>query len=191
MKFSDGFHLRCFILAFAGLALLFLGCSRQVQSASQILKTPNWSVNVPPNWMRLSKPDNTNATILSFDGACLQYIFIQDRRISQAFLYTRHVLRDGMLPHEIADVIVEDLRSDPHIKHFNPISIEPAMIANQPGFKMIYTYYDQQDVKFKTLYYGALVSGRFFNLRYAATLRHYFEKDLNTFERLFGSLHLK
>lgn len=42
----------------------------------------------------------------------------------------------------------------------------------------------------KTIYYGVISSGHFFNIRYTAAKRYYFATDLDTFRKVFKSLHL-
>ncbi len=74
--------------------------------------------------------------------------------------------------------------------NFKVIENAPAGIDGHAGFKILFTYKDKKGSQFKTLYYGFVSADSFFNLRYCAAARHYFEKDLATFEQIISSFHL-
>lgn len=135
--------------------------------------------------MHLSTPESE---ILSKDGPYLEYILVQSRPLSQGFRYTKQKLSLQMLPHEAAQLITDNMRSDPLIRRFRLLFSEPAMVAGHVGFKLTFSYRDQNNVDIKTLYYGVVLQDRFFNLRYTAAQRHYFESGLPVFNEVLDSL---
>ena len=92
-----------------------------------------------------------------------------------------------MLPQEAAGIIIDEIASDRRISNFNVIENAPAVIDRHEGFKILFTYKDKSGSTFKTLYYGFISDDSFFNLRYNAAMRHYFEKDIADFEQILGS----
>jgi hypothetical protein len=54
----------------------------------------------------------------------------------------------------------------------------------------LFTYRDKKGSIFKTLYYGFISGDSLYNLRYNAAIRHYFEKDITTFEQILSSFKI-
>jgi hypothetical protein len=95
-----------------------------------------------------------------------------------------------MLPQEAAGIIVDELASDRYLMNFKLIENAPVTVDGHPGFKILFTYKDKKGSEFKTLYYGFIRGNSFYNLRYCAALRHYFDKDKPDFERIISSFQL-
>jgi hypothetical protein len=163
------------------------GCATAWRPVQGRLVSSRWSIQAPEGWMRLDAP---NYEMISKDGPYLQYIFIQERPLAAGFNHTRQHLERGMLPHEMARVILDDLRADTQISGFTLLSNTPAQVGGLPGFRLVYSYRDRQGVDMKTIYYGVVFSGYFFNVRYTAARRYYFAADRNTFQQVFKSLCL-
>jgi hypothetical protein len=70
------------------------------------------------------------------------------------------------------------------------LTSEPAIVADRAGFKLTYRYLDKYGVTMKTVYYGVLMPDQYFNIRYTAAQRYYFDQELTTFNDVLGSLHL-
>lgn len=94
-----------------------------------------------------------------------------------------------MMPHEAAAVIKDALMSDPQIRNFKLSKSEPKTVGGKMGFRMIYTYTDHQGVDTKCEYYGVVLPKSFFNIRYTAAQRYYFDKDVEVFHQAVASLH--
>jgi hypothetical protein len=137
--------------------------------------------------MRLATP---TYDMLSKDGPYLQYLFVQERPFTQTLGHTKRNLDSRMLPHEAAEIIVDNLRSDPQIRRFTLVSSEPAEVGGKMGFRLEYSHLDQQGVEIQSIYYGVLLHNSFFNLRYTAARRYYFQKYLDEFEQMRRSLRL-
>ena len=167
--------------------LLTTACAGPWKTVPADLSAPQWSITTPQGWMHLSMPESE---MLSKNGPYLEYILIQARPLTQRFRFTRQALNPGMLPHEAADLILDNLRSDPLVRNFRLLSSEPATVAGRSGFKLTYSFSDKHGVTTKTIYYGALLTDQFFNIRYTAAQRFYFDKELPTFNNVVSSLQL-
>jgi len=169
------------------LILVLSSCASAWKQAPDRLQGPGWSLSAPSGWMVLS---SAQSEMLSIDGPYLQYIYIQERPLNQPFLNTGRTFDANLLPHEAAGIVVDNLRVDPQIRDFELIDTLPATLDGRQGFKLVYTYHDARGVEMKTIYYGILLPDRFINLRYTAAARHYFTKDLGSFEASVRSLQL-
>jgi len=167
--------------------LMLMACAGPWQPIRGNLTTPQWSIASPEGWMHLSMPESE---MLSKNGPYLEYILVQSRPLAKRFRFTKQVLDPGMLSHEAAQLIIDNLVSDPRFRDFQLLASEPAVAANRAGFKLTYTFIDNYGVAMKTIYYGVLLQDRFFNIRYTAAQRHYFEQELQTFKTVLSSLQL-
>jgi hypothetical protein len=95
-----------------------------------------------------------------------------------------------MLPQEAAGIIIDELASDRYLENFRVIENAPAAVDGHAGFRILFTYTDKKKSQFKTLYYGFIDADSFYNLRYCAAARHYFEKDIASFDQIINSFKL-
>lgn len=167
--------------------VMLTACAGPWQPIQGDLTTPQWSIAAPQGWMHLSMPESE---MLTKNGPYLEYMLIQSRPLEKKFRFTKQVLDPGMLPHEVAQLIVDNLSSDPRFRSFQLLASEPVAAANRTGFKLTYSHLDKYGVAMKTIYYGFLLPDRFFNIRYTAAQRHYFEQGLPAFNTVFSSLQL-
>ena len=173
------------ILVFIIFLFLISGCASVAQERSLgNLPVNDFLVTVPEGWW---KPKHINKYLLTKDGAFLQYVLIQQRPIDLPYSHTKKKLDKGMLPQEASGIIIDEIASDRRLLNFNVIENAPAMIDGHDGFKILFTYKDKKGSAFKTLYYGFISGDSFFNLRYNAAMRHYFEKDIADFEQILSS----
>ncbi len=147
----------------------------------------NFSFDIPQGWMRLNVD---RYLLISRDGPFLQYILIQERHIDRPFKHTKKRLDRGMLPQEAAEVILDEIICDQLVLNFQVIENTPARINRYDGFRLIFTYKNKDGLKLKTIYYGFIAGDRFYNIRYNAAKRYYFEKDIETFEKVLNSFKL-
>lgn len=165
--------------------LMLTACAGPWHTPPSRLSEPPWSITAPEGWMHLSTRESE---MLSKDGPYLEYILIQSRSLAQGFRFTRQKLEPDMLPHEAAGVIADNMRSDPLIRQWQMLASEPAVVGGHAGFRLIYRYQDPYGVTTKTIYYGVILPNQFFNLRYTAANRYYFDKELPAFHQVFDSL---
>jgi hypothetical protein len=151
------------------------------------LGTENYVVEIPQGWM---KYDSGATVMISRDGPYLQYVLLQERPLNQPFRHTRKRLTDDMLPHEMAQVIIDDLSSDRAVKNLMVIDNAPTVVDGYDAFRLIYSYQTAQGLSMKTAYYGFLHDHTYYSLRFTAPQRHYFEQDIQTFESILSNFRL-
>jgi hypothetical protein len=124
------------------------------------------------------------------DGLLLQQISIGRVAVDKELPHTKKKLAQGMLPQEVAEVIMDNVRSNPNITNQEVVENRPARVGGQPGFKLTYAFQTKEGLRTKVAYYGTLVDNWFYYLLYEAPARHYFEKDYQVFEKLQGSFRI-
>jgi len=165
--------------------LFIFSCASAAQEHSlKKLPDADFSVNIPDGWW---KPEYTSKYLLTKDGPYLQYVLIQQRPLNKPFRNTKKKIKMGMLPQEAAGIIIDELASDRYLMNFSVIENAPATVDGHAGFKILFVYKDKKESQFKTLYYGFISGNFFFNLRYSAAARHYFDKDIDDFEKIVSS----
>jgi len=147
-----------------------------------------FTVVLPEKWMKLRAEHDL---LLSKDGPFLQYVLIQERPIDKPFGHTRKTLRRGMLAHEAAQLIVDEISSDRSVYDFRVIQNRPARIHGHNGFALLFTHKNRDGLSFKTRYCGVISGDWFYAVRYSAAERYYFEKDIHTFESILSSFELR
>jgi len=171
------------------ICLLFLSsCVSAAQERSlKELPDADFSVDIPDGWW---KREYTGKYMLTKDEPYQQYVLIQQRPLTKAFRYTKKKIRRGMLPQEAAGIIIDELASDRYLMNFSVIENAPATVDGHAGFRILFTYTDKKKSQFKTLYYGFINADSFYTLRYCAAARHYFEKDMASFDQIISSFKL-
>jgi hypothetical protein len=163
--------------------LLFIpACAPWVKTGGSYESLPhNFYVNIPQGWMML----DTDRYLL-----ILQYVLIQDRPLDRPFRNTKKKFNRRMLPQEAADVIIDEITSDQSVLNFEIIENVPTRIHGHDGFRVVFTYKNRDGLKLKTIYHGFLAGESFYNIRYTAVNRYYFEKDIEAFRKVLESFRL-
>jgi len=169
--------------------VIFSGCARWTPVGGPYAsEAQNVKVNLPKGWMRL----NTDEFIyITRDGSLLQNILIEAFHVDDTLKHTKKKLRKGMLPIEASEVIIDNISSDQRISAVEVKQNSSARVGGHQGFKAVLAYKNQDGLKIKTVYYGFMNGEWFYGVRYTAPQRHYFDKDIKTFEKVVGSLKLK
>jgi hypothetical protein len=168
-----------FLLAASGLA-----CHHS--SAPSMPTNYSFTIDIPEGWRTIDRP----YLLITKEGPFLQNIMVQKRYIGRSFRYTQKKMRKGMLPEEAAQIIIDEYTSDQNIGNLKVLNNTPAEINGHNGFKILLTYLGPKGNEFHTLYYGFIKADTFFNLRFTAGGRQYYQKDIETFNRMLNSFQV-
>lgn len=167
------------------LTLLVVGCAPWVRVGGVYRDSErNFSVDLPQGWMKSSMDTRL---LITRDGAQLQKIVIERLKATDDLQYTKKKIEPSMLPQEAAEVIANNISSDPSITDFTLLENAPTTIANRPGFKLLYQCKNKEGLRFKGMYCGFVSGDWFYALWYTAPARYYFDKDVGTFENVLNS----
>jgi len=170
-------------------ALLLGGCALWIPTDGDPFAdhAQNVSIKLPAGWQRLNTKDYLFATR---DGAELQSLLVERIHVDDTLSQTRKKLRRGMLPQELAEVILDNSRSNEEVLDLKVIENKPASLAGGTGFRLLYSYKSKDGLRYRSLYYGSLRGEWFYGVRFAAPQRHYFARDLPVFEKAVKSLKI-
>ncbi len=93
-------------------------------------------------------------------------------------------------PHEVAEIELDDHRSNPNVYNFTVEENVPATVDGRRGFRLFYTWTTKNGYRLKRIQYGFLEGKWVYQLNYQAAARHYFDRDLATFEKLRESFRI-
>ena len=172
------------------IAVLISGCFSLpwVRTDGLIVAPPqNVSVVLPEGWMR----HNTKKHLLiTRDGPRLQYILVERIHVDDNLKHTKRKFLKGMLPQELAEIIIDHCSANENVLNFKVKSNKPARINGHSGFRLSFTYKNKDELRYKSLYYGFIDQKWFYGIRYNAPERYYFNKELKTFKKVLASLKL-
>ncbi len=174
---------RLFLLAAISLACATTPKPRWVD-ASTPRESRSFLLQLPEGWMR----SNQEVTVVATrDGPLLQEIFVERLQMGKALRNTKKTVAAGMMPQEAAEVIADDLVSNPVTKGLQIVENAPATVGGTAGFRILAAFKDRDGLKYKEVVYGVLAPPWFYRLIYTAPERHYFDADLPAFEAVAAS----
>lgn len=167
------------------LLTLLTGCAAWQQTGGPF-KGAGYTLDMPKGWMATRDPKHLYVTK---DGPALQqmYVFVGD--IAEQGKNAKKTLKKGMLPQELAESVLDIMRSDKRLGQFTVVENAPAQLGGRDGFRLVYTYKSDK-VRYRTVYYGMLQGDTFFRISYSAPVRYYFDKDVTVFEEIVKSFKL-
>lgn len=176
--------------AWGALAFIFIvGCSTFRAAGGKLtLSDHGFEVDLPQGWYETQS--SMGGLLLTKDGLPLQLIRIERVAFEEELPHTKKKFTPRMPPNNAADVEVQDLRSSPDLFNFELLDNNPASVGGRPGFRLLYSWKTKEGLRLKRVHYGFLDGRWAYRLIYQAAARHYFDKDLATFERVRESFRL-
>jgi len=147
----------------------------------------NFAVELPSGWMRLNAEDDL---LITRDGLLLQHVSVERAVVDKPLKNTKKTLTRGMQPQAVAEVIIDNFVSSDRMLDVKVLENRPVQIAQQRGFRLVYTHRDKNGLRFKSVLHGFLAGDVFYAIRYTAAERHYFVKDLPAYEQVLASFRL-
>ena len=180
--------MRLRLLALLALVVLLAGCPPWEMVGGRYTTDQYSEMNLPEGWRKFSHA--SESLLITRDGVMLQKIVVNRLQIDKDLPYTKKKLAKGMLPQEMAEVLIDDFRSNSTIRNQQILENMPVKIDGYPGFKLVCAFETTNGLKKQGAYYGFMEGDAFYLLRYEAPARYYFARDLPTFEKVKDSFKL-
>ncbi len=175
---------RYFLIAFG--VLVLAGCAPWSPASGTLsVANMNFTAEIPPLWKRLNTA--RNPVVLTKDGVSLDVIFLGRSLADTAFVHTRKRVSRDMLAQEIAEVAEDDLRSTPGYNQLEVLENAPLTIDGHPGFAVTVRYRTADGLRMREKWEGFLTNGWMYLLKFRATERVYFDKELSSFRKITAS----
>lgn len=143
---------------------------------------------IPEHWKR---SNFTRYFLMTKDGIVLDRIMVERQKVNTKLEYTKKEFKKDMLIQDLADVEIDNFKSDQETGKFDLIDNKPASIGGQNGFLLEYTYIVVQGgLKIHGIHYGFLTEDWVYRIRYEAADQHYFKKCLDDFNQFVKSFQL-
>lgn len=171
------------------------GCAttwQYIDKNDAVWKHSHFEARLPMGWVKCNAPSSLLG--LTKDGLALQQISLTKHKTEsdKEFPKTKKKIKEGMLSQEIADLIINEMSLNREIfLNFQIIENKPAKIGGIDGFKIIFTYNNEDFMKSEVVYYGFILKKQFYSLQYIAAKQHYFERDLADFEWFVDNFNVK
>ncbi len=168
---------------------LIAGCATtwaRIDDANRNYQGEHYSVMLPPGWMRLESGGNL---LLSKDGIDLQRIIIEYHAHDKAFEKLKKTSSATMLPSELAELTIADLRASQKdgLPSLKVIGNSPVEIAGHTGFLLHLGYKTDEGLRIEMLMEGFTDADGYYLLSYRAPTLYYFARDRAVFESVCAS----
>lgn len=193
-------------LTLIAIALLTTGCAPRpywtlTDDMNRVVKSTSFEVTVPEGWVRSTDPatwerveiDNEVQTIMlesvsvTRDGPGIHGIGITRRYHDTAFPTLKKKSNANMLPPEVADLYVSELRKRSDLERLTVLSNKPAKVANKQAFQLEMEYKNDDGLRIRILTYGFVDKTGFYTISYRAPYLYYYKRDYKEFTKLVGS----
>jgi len=183
MKMMKAFF-ACFILA------LFLGgCATWVMVGGNFESpSQNFKAELPNEWRKFNA--SRDDLLITKDGFSLQLIRISRSPIDKKLNHTEKKFTKGMLPQEVAELVIQNFRSNPNIMNQQIMSNNPATIGGYPGFNVAATFQTKDGLTKQSIVCGFLAGESYYEILYEAPKRYYFMKYEPDFEKVRDTFKL-
>lgn len=169
------------------LVFLMAGCATWVKTTGNYVNSSEkYSLDLPWGWMMHKGKE----LILTRDGVWLENIIIKRYKVEEKLEYTKKKFVKGMLPEEISQVALDNLKSNSQIGNLEVIENKPFILSGRDGFRLVYTFTTSEDLKKKGIYYGLGDGNLVYEISYTGTLWHYFDREVDAFERSVRSFKI-
>jgi hypothetical protein len=148
-----------------------------------------YSVDLPVGWIKQVTPNKQ--LLASRDGVLLDYILISASPLKQAFPNTKKGAGDGMLPAELAELEIAEVRShDQFTAALTVVENEPADIAGQEGFRLRLHYKNGRGLELQRVIYGFVDKSAYHRMEFGAPTLYYFDRYYPDFQKVVASFQV-
>ena len=169
------------------LALALSACSSWSVIDSPRVASPDGSIAIeaPVGWIRAT--DRPNRVVITRDGEAIQFIDAVHAQLATAFPRTKQLPATGMLPRELAERLIAEMKADPALAHLQVKWMRPATVGGHSGFALHIEYSDARGVSYERLIYGVATRDALLVFAFNALSPYHFQRDRKTFEALVAS----
>lgn len=180
-------------LLFIQASLLLTGCVQTtwVRLEEPVVKAPDgsFSADVPRGWVQ-NIGDDKGVVLVTRDGILLQYIRLERTEHEEAFPEIDQRVAMDMLPSDVAELLLAELRSEELMANLEVLENAPATIADHNGVVVQVSFKTDDGLEYKRRVYAFVAKTGFYSLTYQAPSLYYFPLHLDAYERAVSSFQL-
>jgi hypothetical protein len=184
------------LVVLAATCALLTGCFRKTTPWDPIdghYDSGNWfgarfALDLPPDWMMMNFVKN--GLVATRDGFNLQSVKVRKIKFGEDLPHTKKKISQGMTPQDLAEVLLDDMRSDGSVNALKVLETRPLTISGQKGFRTTVAFKGSYGLRYKAVLCGVMAEGRSWQITYAAPARYYFDRDLAAFDAALASMRI-
>jgi hypothetical protein len=161
---------------FSAFCLIILtGCATftPVKNEVRPYKSYGFEAKLPQDWMKFNQ---TRTFLLTKDGISLNYIQINRARLKEKLEFTKKIFTADMLPSDLAEVEIDNLKSDTAISNVTVMENKPMSLSGKDCYFIHYTYQAGNKLTVEGMQYGFLHDNKWvYRIRFEAPKQHYFK----------------
>ena len=185
--------------------VLLSGCQQaywtMTDDMNSVVTSKSFKFVVPEGWVRTTQAatweyvevDGENQPVAmeqmstTRDGTELHAIVITRRFPGTAFPSIKKKMNANMLPPEVSDLYVSELRKRSGLERLKVLSSKPATVGGKPAFKLEMQYKNDDGLRIKILSFGFVDKTGFYTINYRAPYLYYYKRDYKRFVSLVHS----
>ncbi|HVL75552.1 MAG TPA: hypothetical protein VM406_06010 [Noviherbaspirillum sp.] len=157
----------------------------RIDTATQEGPGNRYSVQAPIGWVRFSAAQD--GIVITRDGMQIQHIVVMQKKDEEFFKKTKAKLPKAVMPSDLAQLVLAELRSDPELSDLEVKEIAPYSIGAQAGFRVHLQFRNGRGALFDRVLIGAAREQTLTLMSYHALNTHYFARDVETFYKVASS----
>jgi hypothetical protein len=146
-----------------------------------------FTATIPTGWMRCNY---LKFFLITRDGLSLNRIAVEKSKPDTKLDFTKKRFALDMTPQDLAEVEIDDCKSNPNIKNLKLVSNTPAEIDGKNAFRIEMLTTDQNGLKERVIEYGFIADKFIYIIGYGAPQQYYFTKYFSDFEKFLASFKL-
>lgn len=168
---------------------------------NRVVKSKSFQITVPEGWVRTTEPDTwerlnidgkdriilLESMGVTRDGIGIHAISVTRRYPGTAFPTIKKKSTPNMLPPEVADLYVSELRKRSGLERLKVLSNKPAKIDGKPAFQLVMQYKNDDGLRIRIMSYGFVDKTGFYTVNYRAPYLYYYKRDYDKFLKLVKS----
>jgi hypothetical protein len=194
------------ILALLALVTVLSGCAPTpywtlTDGANKVAQSKSFEMTVPEGWNRTTAADTWDQltiddkvqTVLlermaaSRDGTGIHTITVTRRYPDTAFPAIKKKSHANMLPLEVADLYVSDLRKRSGLERLKVLSNKPVQVNGKPAYQLVMEFKNEDGLRVRIVSHGFVDNTGFYTINYRAPTLYYYERDYGDYARLVRS----
>jgi len=188
---APGIALLAALVALLGTACAPIWTPAAASGKPPPLSTIQLEARLPPGWMVSTYEAMGGFWHLTRHGDELEHIYLRRWPRSQVVKDTNRSLRDGISIREIAALSLDSRRLDENVGSIEVLSNRPSQVAGRECYRIDYRYRTATALPRRTVEYGCPVGAWLYRFEFNAAAQHYFERHLEEFEGMVGSIVFK
>ncbi len=162
------------------------GCatSWQMMNGTAVVESKyGYSYVAPSGWYLAPGRATDGQRRFTRDGSSLQLILSGRIKHKKAFEAQEKDSSPDMLPQELAENYIAELKASFANDTIEVLSNEPAQLGGQPGIRLVIELKTDAGLRYRSVHYAATTQAGLYLLRFSAPVLHFFDRYVDDFEQ--------